>query len=93
MYRVYFISSQRATQPLAPLQVASEFGKKRQWGKLNKTLACPAQQVMFWAKSNLTFVKYLVVGQVEVKAGQVNFRGSLPRSENNVLQPMLHPGN
>ena len=24
-------------------------------------------------------------------AGQVNFRGSLPSSENNVLQPMLHP--
>ena len=23
--------------------------------------------------------------------GQVNFRGSLPQSENNVLQPMLHP--
>ena len=28
-------------------------------------------------------------GQVEVPAGQVNFRGSLPRSENNVLQPVL----
>ena len=27
---------------------------------------------------------------MEVPAGQVNFRGSLPRSE-NVLQPMLHP--
>ena len=25
-------------------------------------------------------------------AGQVNFSGSLPRSVNNVLQPMLHPG-
>ena len=32
-----------------------------------------------------------VAGQVEVPAGQVNFRGSLPRSANNVLQPMLHP--
>ena len=34
-----------------------------------------------------------VAGKVEVLAGQVNFRGSLPRSENNVLQPMarLHP--
>ena len=32
-----------------------------------------------------------VVGQVEGLAGQVNFKGSLPRSENNVLQPMLHP--
>ena len=29
---------------------------------------------------------------MEVPAGQVNFRGSLPCSENNVLQPMLHPG-
>ena len=25
-------------------------------------------------------------------AGQFNFRGSLPRSENNALQPILHPG-
>ena len=33
-----------------------------------------------------------VAGQVEVPAGQVNLRVSLPRSENNVLQPMLHPG-
>ena len=31
-----------------------------------------------------------VVGQVEVQVGQVNFRASLPCSE-NVLQPMLHP--
>ena len=36
--------------------VASEFGKKRQWGKLNQTLTCPARQAVFWAKSNLTFV-------------------------------------
>ena len=28
---------------------------------------------------------------MEVPAGQVNFKGSLPRSENNGLQPMLHP--
>ena len=32
-----------------------------------------------------------VPGQVEVPVRQVNFRGSLPLSENNVLQPMLHP--
>ena len=25
------------------------------------------------------------------KCRQVDFRGSLPRSENSVLQPMLHP--
>ena len=30
-------------------------------------------------------------GQVEVPAGQVNLRGSLPCSENNVLQHVLHP--
>ena len=28
---------------------------------------------------------------MEVPAGQVNFRGSLPRSAYNVYQPMLHP--
>ena len=28
---------------------------------------------------------------MKVPAGQVNSRGSLPHSENNVLQPMLHP--
>ena len=28
---------------------------------------------------------------MEVPAGQVNFRGSLPRLANNVSQPMLHP--
>ena len=29
---------------------------------------------------------------MEVPAGQVNFRVSLPSSANNVLQPRLHPG-
>ena len=28
---------------------------------------------------------------MEVPAGQVNFRGSLHRSKEKVLQPMLHP--
>ena len=32
-----------------------------------------------------------VAGQVDVLAGQVNFRGSLPCSEKIVQQPMLHP--
>ena len=32
-----------------------------------------------------------VVGQVEVPAGQVNLRGSFPRSESDVLEPILHP--
>ena len=29
---------------------------------------------------------------MEVLVGQVNFRGSLPRSASDVLEPMLHPG-
>ena len=49
-----FSPLQRATLPLALLQVNST--KYGQWGKLNKTLTCPARQVMFWAKLNLTFV-------------------------------------
>ena len=28
---------------------------------------------------------------MEVLEGEVNFMGSLPRSENNVFRPMLHP--
>ena len=32
-----------------------------------------------------------VAGQVEVLAGQVNFRGSLPCSASKVLEPVLHP--
>ena len=28
---------------------------------------------------------------MEVPAGHVNFRGSLPRSTSNVLEPILHP--
>ena len=80
--------SQHATQPLTPLQVASEFGKTQQWGKLNKTLTCPTQQGMFWTKSNLTFV---VAGQEEVQAGQVNLRGIVPRSGDNVLQTYVAP--
>ena len=29
---------------------------------------------------------------MEGLAGQVNYRGSLPRSASNVLEPILHPG-
>ena len=32
-----------------------------------------------------------MVGQVEVPAGQVNFRDSLPRLVSYVLEPVLHP--
>ena len=42
-------------------------------------------------QSHLCIIR--VAGQREVQTGQVNFRGSLPRSENSVLQPMLHPDN
>ena len=49
-----FFSVQHDHWPRCKLQV--NFGKKRQWGKLNKTPTCSARQVMFWAKSNLTFV-------------------------------------
>ena len=75
---------QHATQPLAPLQVASEFGKKQKWGKQNKTLTCPTQQVMFRAESS----QYIspLLNRMRGK-----WKGSLPRSENNVLRPMLHP--
>ena len=56
----------------------------------NKTLTCPARQVIF-GQSLISSLFNRVSGQVEVPAGQVNFRGSLLRSENNVLQPILHP--
>ena len=59
-------------------------------GKQNKTLT---QQVMFWAKASQSNSPLFnrVTGQVEVTAGQINFRVSLPYSASNVLEPMLHP--
>ena len=65
--------------------------KKRQLGKQNETLT--------WAECNLQCnspLFNLVAGQVQVPAGQVpagqvNFRGSLPYSESNLMEPMLHP--
>ena len=48
------LSVQHNQWPVASCKVI--LAKKRQWGKLNKTLTCPAWQVVFWAKSNLTFV-------------------------------------
>ena len=56
-------------------------------------LTCLAQQVMLWAESsqcNFPLFKR-VAGQVEVLAGQANFRGSLLCPASNVLEPMLHP--
>ena len=47
-----------------------------------------ASNVLGKVQSHLYF---RVAGQVEVLAGEVNFMGSLPRSENNVFRPMLHP--
>ena len=54
-------------------------------GKQNKTLICPAQIVMFLAESSQCNSPLFnrVAGQVEVLAGQVNFRGSLPRLASN----------
>ena len=49
-------------------------------GKQNKTLACPARQIMFWAESsqcNSPLFKR-VAWQVKVLAGQINLRGSFP---------------
>ena len=48
----YTASVQHNHWPRCKLQVNS--AKKRQWGKLNKTLIFPAWQVMFWTKFNLT---------------------------------------
>ena len=66
-------------------QVVSEFGKKQLSGKQNKTLTCPTQQVMFWAESSqcITPLFNRGAGQVEVPAGQVNFRGR--------MEPKFHP--
>ena len=75
---------QRVTWPLA--QVASEFSKKQQSGKQNKTLTCPARQVTFWPQSSQCVL--LLFNRV---AGQVNFKGSLPCSASYVLKLMLHP--
>ena len=73
--------------------VASELSKKWQSSKQNKTLTCPARQVMFWVMSlqcNSPLFNR-VAGQVEVPTGSINFRGSLPCSASNVFEPMLHP--
>ena len=48
-----------------------------------------ASNVLGKVQSRLCFNR--VAGQVEVLAGQVNFRGSLPRLGNNLLKAMLHP--
>ena len=49
---------------------------------------CPAWQVMFYAEHlQCTLPCLTVVGQLEVPTGQINFRSSLPRLANNVLEP------
>ena len=77
--------------PRCKLQVNS--AKKSQSGKQNKTLTCTALQVMFWAESLQCYSPLFnrAAGQVEVLAGQVNFRGSLPHLASNALESMLHP--
>ena len=79
--------------PCCKLQVNS--AKKKQSGKQNKTLTCPVPQVMFLTESlqcYLPLLNRMGAGQVEVPAGQVNFKGSLPSLASNVLEPILHPG-
>ena len=44
---------------------------------------------VFW-QSPIQPLLNRVVGQVEVPAGKVNFRGSLSRSANNVFQPTVN---
>ena len=46
---------------------------------------------LYFGQSLISPMFNRVAGQVEVPTGQVNFRGSLPRSVNDLLQPMLHP--
>ena len=84
---------QRANITTCPIASCKSIWQKWQSGKQNKTLTCPAQQVMFWAESlqcNSPLFNR-VAGQVEVPTGQVSFRGSLPRSARNILESMLHP--
>ena len=50
----------------------------------------PASNVLGKIQSHLCLINRMA-GQVEVPAGHVNFRGSSPCSENNVLQAILRP--
>ena len=87
LYVCSMTSVQQNCLPCCKLKVNS--AKKRQLGKQNKTLTCPAWQVMSSQYNSHLFNR--VMGQVEVPVRQDNFRGSLPRSASNVLEPMLHP--
>ena len=83
----------RYDKTTCPIASCKSICQKWQSGKQNKTLTCPAQQVMFWAESlqcNSPLFNR-VAGQVEGPTGQVSFRGSLPRSARNILESMLHP--
>ena len=71
---------------ISPIARRKWIQQKWQSGKQNWTLTCPARQVMFWAESlqcNSPLFNRVAM-QVEVPAGQVNFRGSLPCSARNV---------
>ena len=67
--------------------------QKKQLGKQNNTQTCPTLQVIFWAESSQCSTPLFnrMAWQVEVPAGQVNFRGSLSHLASNVLKLMLHP--
>ena len=85
----------RATQLLAPLQVASEFGKKKtamiRQAEQDAHFRDPAYTVTLLSLQRNSLLFNKVAGQVEVLAGQVNFRASFPRTARDVLEPMFHP--
>ena len=71
--------------------VASEFCGKWQLGQAEQGPNLPRSASNVLSRCN-SILFNRVAGQAEVAAGQVNFRGSLPCSASNVLEPMLHPG-
>ena len=85
------LNGQRALHKYCP--VISEFGKKTAIEQAEQDPNLPARQVMFWVESSQCNSSLFnrVAGQVEVAAGQNNFRDRMHRRSSNVLEPMLHP--
>ena len=72
------LATQRATQPLAPLQVAGEFSKKTAMGQAQQDPDLPRSASNVLGKvQSLLCLNNRVAKQVEVQAGQVNFKGQL----------------
>ena len=78
--QVIHVSNQQHNHFLRCKMQVNSAKKTRQSGKQNETLTCLARQVMFWAGSSQWNSPLFnrVAGQVDVPAGQVNSRGSLP---------------